>query len=503
MIRFFRKYHKWLGIIYAIIILSYVFSGIILNHRAFFSAIDINRRLLPEIYSYKNWNNAAIKSTLKISSDSILVYGNIGVWLTDSSFSNFTDFNTGFRKGTDNQKVFQLLKTSGNSILAGTFSGLYLLSGKGEKWLPVSLPVKDKRIVDMIQKQDTIILLTRSYVIKSTDLNDFHVHHLPPPEDYDNKADLFKTTWTIHSGEIYGLAGKLIIDLAGLVFAFLTITGLIVFTNKIILKKDIVKAGKKIRLKRSNSWNIRWHNKLGWITLAILILNTVTGMFLRPPLLALIGNLRVGKIPFTELATANPWFDQLRRIYYDEELNRFIISTSEGFYYSDDDLRSELKKFIYQPPVSIMGVTVFEKITTATYLTGSFEGLFVWNSQTGKVVDHIKKQDYKLPSSKGKPVGDFLVSGFIRDFKDQEICFDYNKGAFDINKTGNFAKMPPQIASDAKMSLWNVALEIHTGRIYQTLTGDFYVLIVPVTGLIVLFILISGFIVWLKIRKIK
>jgi uncharacterized iron-regulated membrane protein len=49
--------------------------------------------------------------------------------------------------------------------------------------------------------------------------------------------------------------------------------------------------------------------------------------------------------------------------------------------------------------------------------------------------------------------------------------------------------------------LWNVALEIHTGRIYQSLIGDFYVLIVPLTGIFVLFILVSGFIVWLKTRK--
>ena len=92
MIKFFRKYHKWLGVIYAIIILSYVFSGIVLNHRDLLSGIDVNRKLLPEVYSYRNWNNAAVKSSLKFSPDSILLYGNIGVWLTDSTFSGFGDF---------------------------------------------------------------------------------------------------------------------------------------------------------------------------------------------------------------------------------------------------------------------------------------------------------------------------------------------------------------------------------------------------------------------------
>jgi len=128
MIKFFRKYHKWLGVIFALIILSYVFSGIILNHRNTLSFIDVNRKLLPKEYRYQNWNNAAVKSTLKISSDSILIYGNIGIWLTDSSYSDFINYSAGFPKGIDNRKIFQMIRTTGNKLLAGTFSGLYVYS---------------------------------------------------------------------------------------------------------------------------------------------------------------------------------------------------------------------------------------------------------------------------------------------------------------------------------------------------------------------------------------
>lgn len=501
MIKFFRKYHKWLGIIYAVIILSYVFSGIILNHRDALSGLNINRNMLPDIYRYNNWNNAAVKSGIRISPDSILLYGNIGIWLTDSTYSGFKDFNAGFPGGIDNRKIFQIVAKDDRQLLAGSFSGLYSYSWDEKRWVTVDLPVKDKRIVDIIQKDDTVLLLSRSFLIKTTDLNKFAVTQLPPPENYDNKADLFKTVWTIHSGEIYGLPGKLIIDLAGLVFAFLTITGLIVFINKIVLKKDNLHTEKITKLKSSNRWNIRWHNKLGWITLIILVLNTITGMFLRPPLLALIGNSRVGKIPFTELATENPWFDQLRRIYYDEGRERFILATSEGFFYSDDNFKTDLRKFTHQPPASIMGVNVLEKMNNDTFLVGSFEGLFAWDSENGKVFDYIKKQEYAKPSTHGKPIGDFLISGLVRKSSGQEFYFDYNKGALPIVGSESFADMPGNIIAESPMSLWNLALEIHTARIYQPLIGDFYVLIVPLTGLIVLFILISGFIVWLKIRK--
>jgi hypothetical protein len=502
MINFFRKYHKWLGAIFALIILSYVFSGIILNHREALSFIDVNRKLLPKEYRYQNWNNAAVKSTLKISPDSILVYGNIGIWLTDSSYTDFKNFSSGFPKGIDNRKVFQMFRTTGNMLLAGTFSGLYTFDYKVDKWISVPLPVKEKNIEDIIQKQDTIFVLTRSSLLKTTDLSHFSVSQLPPPENYDNIVGLFKTLWIIHSGEIYGKTGKLIVDFAALVFAFLTITGFIVFVNRIILKKNKKPAEVRVKLRNSNNWNIKWHNKIGWIALAILILNTTTGMFLRPPLLAFIGNSRVGKIPYTELATSNPWFDQLRRIYYDQDINRFIVVTMDGFYYSDDNFKTELRQFRYQPPASIMGVTVFEKIDVNTFLVGSFDGLFTWNSQTGEVFDYIKKQLYTAPSHNGRPIGDFLISGFTRDFRNQEYYFDYDQGAVNINGLQRFAPLPENIR-DTPMSLWNVALEIHTGRIYQSIIGDFYVLIVPLTGLFVLFILISGFIVWLKIKKIK
>ncbi|MGE5847573.1 MAG: PepSY domain-containing protein [Ignavibacteria bacterium] len=501
MIRFFKKYHKWLGVIFAIIILSYVFSGIILNHRETLSFIDVSRKLLPKEYRYQNWNNAAVKSTLKITADSILIYGNIGIWLTDSSFSHFSKFSSGFPKGIDNRKIFQIIRATGNRLLGGTFSGLYTFSYKEKKWVYVCLPVKEKNIADIIQKQDTIFVLTRSFLLKTTDLKSFVVAQLPPPENYDNKAGLFKTLWVIHSGEIYGTAGKIIVDFAGLIFAFLTITGFIVFVNRIVLKKNIKPEVVKVKLKKSNRWNIKWHNKFGWIALAILILNTTTGMFLRPPLLAFIGNSRVGKIPFTELATPNPWFDQLRRIFYDKEIDRFIIVTMDGLYYSDDNFKTELKQYLFQPPASVMGVTVFEKIDSYKYLVGSFEGLFVWNSQSGEVIDYVKKQPYVTPTSLGKPIGDYLVSGFTRDFKNQEYFFDYDKGATNINGAERFPDLPGKVIDDSPISLWNVALEIHTGRIYQSLIGDFYVLIVPLTGLIVLFILLSGFIVWLKIRN--
>jgi len=60
--------------------------------------------------------------------------------------------------------------------------------------------------------------------------------------------------------------------------------------------------------------------------------------------------------------------------------------------------------------------------------------------------------------------------------------------------------MPVQL-SNTPMPLWNVALELHTARIFQSLTGKLYILIIPLFGISTLVILISGLIIWLRKGK--
>ncbi|HDP55264.1 MAG TPA: hypothetical protein ENN24_06255 [Bacteroidetes bacterium] len=75
--KFLKKYHKWLGVTLAIFFMLFALSGIVMNHRGFFSKIDIKRSWLPKEYRYTNWNNAAIRGAKQCKTDSVLVYGNI------------------------------------------------------------------------------------------------------------------------------------------------------------------------------------------------------------------------------------------------------------------------------------------------------------------------------------------------------------------------------------------------------------------------------------------
>ncbi len=360
----------------------------------------------------------------------------------------------------------------------------------------------ETRIVDISEKDDTLLVLSRSFLFSSTDGENFIKHQLEAPDGYDNKIGLFKTLWIIHSGEIYGTIGKLIVDGIGIIFIFLTITGFILFINHYLIKRKKRHNKSLDKIKKVNRWNLDWHNKIGWTTLVFLLITTITGMFLRPPLLIAIASTKVKKIPHTILDNNNAWFDRFRTIHYNKATQTYVIGTTGGMYYSKDIFNERLQLFGHKLPVSVMGITVFEQKSDYEYLIGSFEGLFLWNSKTGSVWDYITKKPYVAPKRKGPPIGAYLVSGYFPKYKGKECFFDYNNGLCTMNGEPIPVKMPDHVR-EQPMSLWNVMLEVHTGRIFEHILGMFYILIVPLLGLTSIFVLISGFVVWYKRHRKK
>jgi len=496
MLRFLRKYHKWFSLVATIFILFFAVSGIILNHREMLSGIDVNRKLLPPGSRYNNWNLAAVKGAVVAGNDSVLIYGNIGVWLTDSTFRSFRDFNPGFPGGIDNRKINTMSWSAESGLYAGTLFGLY--RHDGNSWIKVQLPVDGVRVVKVLHHGDSLLVMTRSNLFVASSASGyqrFREIHVPRGEDDDGKVGLFKTLWVIHSGEIYGLTGKIIVDGVGIIFIILCITGLIYFFVPYRLKslKDELRRSK---LKKFNKSSLKWHNVLGSWAIIILLLNTGTGIFLRPPLLIPIAGVRVEKLRYTELDDPNPWFDRFRDLIYDSESGRYMVATSEGIYYSDNRFGNELKKFDIQPPVSVMGINVFEKTEPGKYLIGSFSGIFEWEPLTGRTLDCITRTEYIDNGKGGSPFGSVSVAGSIKCNDSTHIIFDYGQGLMALNGKNILPPVPGSIVEACPISLWNTSLEIHTGRIFEPILGPFYILVVPLVGLATLFILISGFFAW-------
>ncbi|WP_319228553.1 PepSY domain-containing protein [Draconibacterium orientale] len=524
-IKTFKKLHKWPVIIIAFIAILFAASGIVMNHRQLFSGVDVSRNLLPKNYKYKNWNLATVRGSVQLE-ETHLIYGNIGVWKTDNDLKKLEDFNQGFPKGIDNRKIYSIIQFN-DELFAGTQLGLYKRSKTGGLWQKQEIPVNKERIADLEIKDNKLLVLTRHYLLESTDGQNFRKIQLPEPVNFQRKAGLFNTFWEIHSGELFGLAGKLFVDLLGLVTILLSVTGLLhfIFPQWIKRRKKKVRtkgsvedashplpprggnrnlkvAGKEAvsidKLVRTKKQNLNWHNVVGYVFALFLLINTFSGMHLRPPFLIAIANKQVGIIPGTHLDSPNPWFDKLRRIHWDAANRRYIFSTADGFYFADEYLSEKLVPAPAQPPVSVMGCNVLEAIDDNHLLVGSFSGMYIWNPNNGRTADLFTGKPYLRPEGMARPIGANTVAGFVQ-LGDNAWWFDYSRGAIALNEQNHPATMvamPDEMRRASPMSLWNLALEIHTGRIFEHLVGSFYILFVSLAGICFMLVIISGFFLW-------
>lgn len=539
-----KKYHRWLGLVLSVFMLVFCVSGIILNHREVFSGCEVSRKWLPASYYIKNFNNGVVKGTVvkksaahSLSSencDSVLVYGCAGVFLTDSRLSTWQDFNAGLPESIDERNVRHVVKAKDGSLWCAALRDVYRYDENSHRWKKVELPGNEERIMDVALAKDsmTVVALTRSRVftivpfvqygeivkIGKSSSETYRVESkiIPAPKKYEPKTTLFKLVWHLHSGEFFGLPGKLVVDAIALVLIVLSITGILLF----ILPYGIRRAKKlaaKARMKRLGkqfAWNMKWHNKIGYVTIVLTLWIAITGMCLRPPLMV---PLVLSKLPQAVGEDGNVWQDKLRAIRWDVVQGDWLVSTSEGFLRVDEDF-SQAPKMLPDdecPKLSPMGVTVWESDGKGGWIVGSFRGIYRWNP-----VNHSLNQilDYFTgkPSEETSmiPISDNLVCGYSEDFLGgKPLVFDFAKGVEDAKgqavalcndepkKSRNEESMSDLICETAPMSLWNVALELHVGRCYSLFLGPLSDLFVFLSGLLITLVLLSGYIISHRRRK--
>lgn len=539
-----KKYHRWLGLVLSVFMLVFCVSGIILNHREVFSGCEVSRKWLPASYYIKNFNNGVVKGTVvkksaahSLSSencDSVLAYGCAGVFLTDSRLSTWQDFNAGLPESIDERNVRHVVKAKDGSLWCAALRDVYRYDENSHRWKKVEMPGNEERIMDVALAKDsmTVVALTRSRVftivpfvqygeivkIGKSSSETYRVESkiIPAPKKYEPKTTLFKLVWHLHSGEFFGLPGKLVVDAIALVLIVLSITGILLF----ILPYGIRRAKKlaaKARMKRLGkqfAWNMKWHNKIGYVTIVLTLWIAITGMCLRPPLMV---PLVLSKLPQAVGEDGNVWQDKLRAIRWDAVQGDWLVSTSEGFLRVDEDF-SQAPKMLPDdecPKLSPMGVTVWESDGKGGWIVGSFRGIYRWNP-----VNHSLNQilDYFTgkPSEETSmiPISDNLVCGYSEDFLGgKPLVFDFAKGVEDAKgqavalcndepKTSrNEESMSDLICETAPMSLWNVALELHVGRCYSPFLGPLSDLFVFLSGLLITLVFLSGYIISHRRRK--
>lgn len=531
-----KKYHRWLGLVLSVFMLVFCVSGIILNHREAFSGCEVSRKWLPASYHIKNFNNGVVKGTVvkksaahSLSSencDSVLAYGCAGVFLTDSRLSTWQDFNAGLPESIDERNVRHVVKAKDGSLWCAALRDVYRYDENSHRWKKVELPGNEKRIMDVALAKDsmTVVALTRSRLftivpfvqygeivkIGKSSSETYRVESkiIPAPKKYEPKTTLFKLVWHLHSGEFFGLPGKLVVDAIALVLIVLSITGILLF----ILPYGIRRAKKlaaKARMKRLGkqfAWNMKWHNKIGYVTIVLTLWIAITGMCLRLPLMV---PLVLSKLPQAVGEDGNVWQDKLRAIRWDAVQGDWLVSTSEGFLRVDEDF-SQAPKMLPDdecPKLSPMGVTVWESDGKGGWIVGSFRGIYRWNpvNHKSQILDYFTNEPCVETSM--IPISDNLICGYSEDLFDREpMVFDFAKGVEDakgqvINILDEKDAMSDLICETAPMSLWNVALELHVGRCYSPFLGPLSDLFVFLSGLLITLVLLSGYIISHRRRK--
>lgn len=487
-----RKHHKWLGLLFCFFMLMFCLSGIVLNHRSTVAEMNISRKWLPASYHFKNWNGGLLRGTLCYretnSISGILLYGNSGIWKTDSCASTFTDFNNGLPEGMDFRNIRGIVQTPTGELFAAGAFGLFRY-GMHNSWQAIPLALEEgERLTDIICKGDTLIVAGRSRLYSAMPpYNNFCPLQIKAPEGYSGKVSLFRTIWMLHSGELFGIFGKLLMDTVAVILIMLCLTGVLYWLLPRYIHR-LRKAGYNVtgsmHLLRSS---LAWHDKIGRTTIILTLFICVTGWCLRPPLLIALAQSSIPAIPGTSIHSSNAWHDKLRMLRYDDLQGDWLLSTSEGFY-ALNTLNSIPVKVKKAPPVSVMGMNVWQRDARGNWLCGSFSGMYVWNRQSASSTDYFTGAP--APEKAGAPFGQKAITGYSADFPLRECIAEYYTGT-------PFAPMPKQL-SYLPMSLWNLALEIHTGRIY-TFLGQGTLIFIFFAGGLAVWCLWSGY----KIRKRK
>ena len=175
-----------------------------------------------------------------------------------------------------------------------------------------------------------------------------------------------------------------------------------------------------------------------------------------------------------------PWYDKLRSLRWDERMHDWLLYTSDGFY-SLRQLTDIPQRTAVQPPVSVMGLNVQQTTQGDFWLLGSFSGLYVWQRSSGIIYDYYTFQGPQ--KTEGSPLGAHIIAGYSPHFIGGKFGVDYNKGALLIPMPREMATLP--------MSLRQIAIELHTGRLY-TFLGSGSVLYIFIIGLGILWCLWTG-----------
>jgi hypothetical protein len=514
MSRFFKLskgIHKYIGLALILFLMWMSVSGILLNHPELIADISVPHWLVPSQYKVENWNRSSLIQLFYSKGNPDIAYagGKQGVWKTADSGKTFQPLTKGFPTSHYYRKtnsVF-LWEQEQSLLLAGTNGGLYACNPETEKWRKIPLQERIEPVKKIIRIKNSLVVFSDSRAYASP-LPPHEIHfHLLPLTRAENvqQVTLVRLFFDLHDGSVWGLGGRLLFDIAGIILFFLSISAFYswYYPRKRGREKAQNRPARSKRIRRLFKWFFKYHLKLGIWFAAILLIIGGTGMFMRPPLLAVLADKNVPRIFYPGPLPDNPWDKKIHNALYDAVKNRIIIQATDGLWAGPADFSRPFENADLQIPIFVMGATVFEPYGSGGYLIGSFNGIFHWERATGNSVDILTGQIAKNISSV-RPA-EKMITGYFKTPAGEEFITAHEQGLLPVGNAEMERRfsMPPEMATYSEPPLWNYLFEIHNGRFFKDLIGSWYILVVPIGSMLFVLITLSGIYDWFYLKVLR
>ena len=499
--RILQWLHKYFGLFGLIFCAGMALSGILLNHPQLLKKYSLPNRIMPANYQYSKWNRMSWRDAVFSARQNNILYvgGKEGVWQSLDQGKSFKPLTTGFPTNVYERDTFSLLLATNRKqeiLYAATRSGLFYR--QDESWQQIDHPMlKNKTVVDLLQIDNRILAFTDSAAYQAVFDNGppvFSPLALPRNRNETPTVPFFRWLLKIHDGSIFGLPGRLFVDFLGLTLFFLCLSGTLIWYVpwRKRRRRPTIFAGKIF------AFNFRWHLKLGIVSALFIAIIALSGAFVRPPLLIAIIRLTVPAVLMPGADPDNPWAGQIQRAAYLKGKKQLIIASKQGLFRGPDDGTATFTKIPEMLPIHGMGAMVFEALDDHKLLIGSFSGLYLWDTN-GKMIMQLKSKATKGNPDWGKPI---MVTGAAIYQGRPLLVADYNAGLKPLRRHLQLSPaMPDEIRSQSRISLWNALFELHNGRIFEQFIGPLYWLIIPLGGISLIIIIISGTLNWFRRRR--
>ncbi len=475
-------------------------SGVLLNHSNLISKFSVANFLVPDSYRPNNWNRSTIKNILntkQLKNDSLLLYGNQGVFISDNKGKGIKAYMVGEFPTSPRLKRtnYILADTVFNRLLAATNGGLFICNKQSDKWNKVASLQNHDDLLKIFIKDSYVLVISKSALYLSEHKQDLQFERLLPNKtEKEETASLIALFFALHDGSILGLPGKILWDIVAIIMFFLCLSAFYLWFYPKKWKRNYKRKKHRANKKEKNNYAffLKYHKQLGKYSAIILLIIIFTGMCLRPPLIMLLFKGQVSKKWLSAVENTNPWHHKIRNALYDSSSDKLVLDCSDGIWAGHITDNPTFEKQDINLPIFAMGATVFCEEQPNQWLIGSFGGLFSYNTKTKATKSLL---DVEQPKGKGRP-SSILVTGYIQAPDNNRYVLGHYKGLCNLKgkPKPNVIQMPQSITQNYRMPLWNFFFELHNARIFKGILGGFYILIIPLGGLLSLLMLLSGII---------